>query len=180
MRDAVIHVNPLARKLRVDLWKKHLALAGGGNGIVQPARELEKLIEWPAAAQTIKAIQTLAKNNAALYNKAFGFVPWSDDREDRRSGASIWPTCPPLTEKERFTLAQDQQHKEKLERAQRFASKMPFHESFWQLRGGAAPAGIKGYFTRLPTYWTSGENNHPDPISAMLLTQHGSAETNVG
>jgi phospholipase D1/2 len=172
MRDAVIHVNPLARKLRVDLWKKHLALAGGGNGIVQPAKELEKLIEWPAAAQTVRAIQKLAEDNLDEYHKIFSFVPWSD--AEKRRGASIWPVHHGLNVDQIANKRKDA--KEGKSDASAF---MPFDTEFWQ-PSTKTPTGIKGYFTRLPTYWTSGENNHPDPISAMLLTRNGGTETNLG
>jgi hypothetical protein len=33
-----------------------------------------------------------------------------------------------------------------------------------------APINIKGYFTKLATNWTIGENNHPGQISVMALT----------
>jgi phospholipase D1/2 len=77
LSTASVNVNPLARKLRMELWRKHFGLTGGGNDIVKPAKEVENLIERPAAKETIKAIQTLAADNASAYQKTFPFVPWS-------------------------------------------------------------------------------------------------------
>ncbi|RFP19334.1 MULTISPECIES: phospholipase D-like domain-containing protein [unclassified Duganella] len=151
----VTHVNTLARKLRVDIWKKHFALSAEKTGIVEPAKSMEALIERPAAEETIKEIQSLAKYNAQAYSEAFPHIPWSIDEPPK--GASIWPVCPPGIS---------------AEKAGRLSVKMPFHDDFWlpENKNSARPAQIKGFFTKLPTYWTLGENNHPGQMSVMALT----------
>jgi hypothetical protein len=42
-----------------------------------------------------------------------------------------------------------------------------------------APKKLKGYFTMLPVYWTSGENNHPGEMSVMRLPQRDSIKIEV-
>jgi len=156
LRDRSTTVNPMARKLRMDLWKKHLAFSGN-NGLVQSAAgDMSSLIEKPAAGATIDAIQDLAKANAATYEKAFPFVPWSS----REQGASLWPVCPPGTTGEQ---------------AADWAAKMPFDERFWLPNAPAAnaPSGIKGHFVKLPLNWTLGENNHPSKMSVMAVADAG-------
>jgi len=159
IRDLETTVNPLARNLRMDLWRKHLALAGNGNEIVGAASSLSTLIETPAAQATIKAIQELATSNAELYSRAFPYVPWSKSESSRvgGEGASLWPPCSKGGEKSD---------------AAKVEAEMPFDERFWTSNSKeSAPKGIRGFFTALPTYWTSGENNQPGKMSTVLLTQ---------
>lgn len=158
--EKVTTVNPLARKLRVDLWKKHFALTSGGNNIIRPAEEMFTLIEKPAAEATVQAIQNIARLNAGNYHKAFPFTPWSGTEKTAglRDGCSLWPVCP------KGSSAVD---------AAKITAKMPFDEKFWTSEevNFSKPLGLRGYFTMLPTYWTIGENNHPGEMSVMLLSQ---------
>ncbi|WP_374582010.1 phospholipase D-like domain-containing protein [Pseudoduganella sp.] len=157
--DAVTTVNTLARNLRVDLWKKHLALLGNGNDIVHPASHMLELIERPASRSTIKAIQKLAFDNAEFYKQTFPFVPWSVNATSpkERAGSSLWPTFQMGASINTVTSA---------------AKRMPFDEAFWagKSHGDAAPKKISGFFTALPTYWTINENNQPGNMSTALLT----------
>jgi phosphatidylserine/phosphatidylglycerophosphate/cardiolipin synthase-like enzyme len=164
--DNIRHVNKLARKLRVDLWKKHFALVGA-NDIVKAATEMAAFLERPAAAATIKAIQELAARNSEIYVKTFPHVPWSKtDSDDVRTGASIWPVCPKGAS---------------AARAATLSELMPFHDDFWRKSKASldAPKGIKGFVTKLPINWTIDENNHPGNMSVMALTQNESSQQQV-
>ena len=153
------HVNPLARKYRVDLWKKHFAISSGGNEFVKPATDMLALLEEPASDRTIRAIQDMASANAAVYSKSFAHVPSGGDPEH---GTSLWPVCPLNTP---------------MGKAAGYAKKMPFDKQFWIERKKVPPlTKIIGYFTALPIYWTVGENNHPGEMSVMLLTDSGQRE----
>lgn len=158
--DRVTWVNHLARKLRVDLWNKHFALTSGGNGTIKAASEMSSLIERPASAKTVKAIQQICRTNAAMYHAVFPFIPWSTPQEEAGTGngSSLWPTSP------KGATA---------EVAGKAAEKMPFDIAFWSTAetNFAAPKELKGYFTALPVNWTINENNHPGEMSVMLLTQ---------
>ena len=158
--ETVTSVNPLARRLRVDLWKKHFALEGGGNDIVEPATEMLKLIEKPASEATVQEIHRICAANAMAYKTAFPFAPWSTapSGRDKGSSASIWPVCP------KGATA---------ETAGALAAKMPFDERFWKTEETAfpKPKGVRGYFTKLPVHWTGGENNHPGEMNVMVLSQ---------
>lgn len=159
IRNKITTVNSLARKLRVDLWKKHFALTGGGNKIIKAANEMSALIEKPASDATIKLIQDIARINAGVYHKSFPYVPWSQKQvaEKVLVGCSIWPVC--------------KKNCSPVEAAQ-LSIKMPFDEKFWEARQiSSAPTGLTGYVTMLPVYWTVGENNHPGEMSVMLLSQ---------
>jgi phosphatidylserine/phosphatidylglycerophosphate/cardiolipin synthase-like enzyme len=158
IRDRVTTVNTLARELRVNLWKKHFAITGGGNEIVKPADAMEALIERPAADETIAAIQKIALDNANIYTDTFPHVPWTKTSiKQVQTGASIWPVCPSNTSAENARIG---------------SAKMPFHDDFWKKNAPRvnAPGGIKGYLTKLATNWTIGENNHPGQMSVMALT----------
>jgi phosphatidylserine/phosphatidylglycerophosphate/cardiolipin synthase-like enzyme len=158
--DTVTSVNPLARRLRVDLWKKHFALTGGGNEIVQPAKEMMALIEKPAAQATVNAVRRICLANAKSYRSSFPFTPWSAPQtaNDELIGASLWPVCPKGSS---------------AETAAKLSVKMPFDEKFWTTdeMQFKRPEDLKGYFTMLPVYWTIGENNHPGEMNVMLLSQ---------
>ncbi|MBC7676490.1 MAG: phospholipase, partial [Rhodoferax sp.] len=158
IRDRVTTVNTLARKLRVDLWNKHFAITGGGNDLVKPAAAMAAFIERPAADETIAAIQKMAFDNANIYKKTFPHIPWTDTSEDEvQTGASLWPVCPPNISAKDAGIR---------------SATMPFHEDFWKDNAAhvKAPEKLKGYFTKLPTNWTIGENNHPGQMSVMALT----------
>lgn len=149
-----------AHQLRTDLWRKHLALAGNGNSVVQPASALAALMEQPAAPQTVKLIQQIATANQAAYERTFAHVPRNRDIGGTDLGASIWPMVDRSLKPE---VA--------LSRIQTYASQMPFSEVFWRSAAPkAAPQGLQGFFTALPIYWTEEENNHPD-MNKILLTQ---------
>ncbi|NRR33415.1 hypothetical protein HSX11_24885 [Oxalobacteraceae bacterium] len=167
IRDNMTHVNTLARKLRIELWEKHFALTGGGNGIVKPASEMSDLIERPAADATIEAVQRISSLNAAKYKVAFPFTPWStpQKRNIPGVGASLWPVCPKNSS---------------AATAAALVGKMPFDEKFWTTQETAfvAPTGVKGFFTELPLYWTVGENNHPGEMSVLVLSQNDSPNQN--
>ncbi|GJI95431.1 hypothetical protein RugamoR57_21490 [Duganella caerulea] len=172
LREQVTSVNPLARRLRVDLWRKHFALTGKGNDIIKPATEMEALIEKPAADVTIQTIQSICSSNAEKYQAVFPFTPWSiprtaPDQETQQYGASLWPVCP---------LGSP------AETAAKLAAKMPFDENFWTTQEVQfmKPQGLRGYFTAFPVYWTIGENNHPGEMNVMVLSQtdHPTSENN--
>ncbi len=149
-----------AHQLRTDLWRKHLALAGNGNSVVQPASALAALMEQPAAPQTVKLIQQIATANQAAYEQTFAHVPRSKQVGNPKYEASIWPMVDRSLKPE-IALSQ----------IQTYANRMPFSEAFWKAAAPkAAPQGIQGFFTALPIEWTTGENNHPD-MNKILLTQ---------
>ena len=156
LRESVTTVNTVARKLRMDIWTKHFGLTLGDKGIVKPAMAMSSLIGKPASDATIKRIQQISKQNASIYSKAFPHVPWSNN--DTEQGASLWPVCPKGSD---------------AETAERLSVKMPFHKEFWKHADTQTKSldGIFGFFTELPVYWTSGENNHPGQMSVMALTQ---------
>jgi len=166
-----IKVRKLAHELRKDLWRKHFAL-GGGNDIVKPASLLSALLDKPAAPNTWKAIQSVAKANSMAYATAFDWLPGL--------ASSIWP----VWDKERkFTADNVKKDYEMVQRTVRpFASRMPFSDEFWkQDRPTAkAPVGVRGFICALPLEWTEGENNHPG-MNMILLTQmeHGPTPTAV-
>jgi phosphatidylserine/phosphatidylglycerophosphate/cardiolipin synthase-like enzyme len=166
--EAVTSVASLARRLRVQLWSKHFALKSGGNTIIAPAAEMQRLIESPAAASTIETIQLICNTNADRYRTKFPFVPWSASQQDEGvfNGASLWPVCPSGCS---AALAGE------------LTSKMPFDIKFWTTAEMefTAPKNLKGYLTMLPLYWTVGENNHPGEMSVMLLSQRDSTRTEV-
>jgi phospholipase D1/2 len=154
------HVHVLARKLRVDLWNKHFALAKKGKSIVKPAAELAAFVEQPASETAIKEIQKIALRNAAAYRGSFDFVPWSEgpSEDSDAKGASIWPVC---------------EQRGSLDEAAKVAQRMPFSEDFWKKRVGQLKLPVvKGFICALPVNWTVGENNQPGEMNVMLLTQH--------
>lgn len=149
------HVNPLAREYRKNLWKKHFAISSGGNEFVKPASDMATLMESPASDKTIKAVQQIARANAAVYASAFAHVPAGSAPGNARS---LWPVCP---------------MKSSAKAAEAAAQNMPFEKAFWAKKSKAPALGeILGHFTALPIYWTAGENNHPGEMSVMLLTQN--------
>ena len=157
----VTHVNTIARKLRVDLWKKHFALPKVGKGLVHAASELEEFIEMPSSPETVRAIQRVAEGNSAIYKKTFKFVPWSVDEPPL--GASLWPVCPPKCSRE---LAAE------------LEGSMPFSEAFWMNDSKQSqPQELKGYICALPVNWTLSENNQPGEMNIRVLT-HAPTQSN--
>ena len=146
-------------KLRTDLWRKHLALTGGGNEVVKPASALAGMMEQPAARQTIKLIQQIATSNQAAYERTFEHVP-RDLGPGGEVAASIWPM-----------VNRDPKQTEQTWRdIQNYSKQMPFSEAFWRAgeKSVQLPQVIQGFFTALPIDWTSGENNHPDMNKSLL------------
>lgn len=165
LNGKVTEVHAFAHELRKALWRKHLGLSGGGNGVVQPASHLASLLARPSARSTIRAIQDLARANQAAYEQAFGFLPRSNQQSSPRTPASIWPVF--NRDSEQSSLP-----------AEAYAEQMPFAEKFWQTKASSTPPqGIKGYFTALPIRWTAGENNHPE-MNKLLLTNLGPTGSN--
>lgn len=148
--------SPLARKLRIHLWRKHLALDAGSK-FVLPASEVEAMLEKPASRTTFEAIQRFARENARIYSAKFPHVPSDVDSNGMNKIASIWPVAP---------LGSGE--------AGPYAKLMPFHEEFWQSKATpvSSISGIRGFFTALPTSWTQGENNHPGAMSVLALSQN--------
>ncbi len=145
-------VSANVRRLRVQLWKKLFGFMGG----IQPALDLETVIDKPAAVESWKAVQRVSFANALAYKKAFPFLPNVDG-----GATSIWPTWNRAT--------------------RRLNAYMPFNERFWRpddvLDKPSSwsaksrtiekdPAGIKGFIVALPISWTDSENNS----SGMNLT----------
>lgn len=152
-------VMKFGHELRKALWRKHLGLTSGGNGVVKPASSLATMVDKPSAPETIKAIQELAAGNQASYEKTFGFVPRNlQARSPNKESASIWPV-----------VNRDKDVPD--EAIEAYVNRMPFSDAFWESKlAQAKPIGIQGFFTALSVDWTKGENNHPD-MNKLLLTQ---------
>lgn len=150
-----------ARDLRQQAWRKWL-----GSAVGECAEALDK----PALAASWQKIQSIARQNAGLYEQVFNFIPrdeyqikpYDDDNEPdsgqtkpetqipvTRTPPSIWPV---LAANTNISPSDNQ--------------KMPFSAEFWQQLTQAEQdknrlylQNINGYFTALPIYWTAGENN---------------------
>ncbi len=181
IRDTIIVKAPLngteteamkfGHELRKALWRKHLALNCGGNGVVSAASSLDSLIDKPAAPETIKAIQTLAASNQDIYEKTFAFVPRRHQPGVTQETASIWPTVK--------TKRKSDHTRQAAEPIEIFASRMPFSDEFWSEPAvGAKPSGLRGFFTALPLEWTHGENNHPN-MNKLLLTKLNDSDQSI-
>ncbi|QYF92756.1 hypothetical protein KY495_18795 [Massilia sp. PAMC28688] len=150
-------VNPLARKLRVDLWQKHFAI-GAGNEFVHPVPAAQELLDTPALESTYRRIQALSRANAKTFEANFPHIPVAGNgRSPPARGVSIWPVCPA------GVTAQD---------AAEHAKAMPFHHEFWTHLAGKRSFEGKafGFISKLPTFWTVGEYNHPGEMSVGALT----------
>ncbi len=158
-------VMKFGHELRKALWRKHLGLTSGGNGVVKPASALAAMVSKPSAPETIQAIQALAAGNQAIYENTFGFVPRSKQPGSDEVSASIWPSVI-LKPSSGETMVRDP-----AEPIHVYEGHMPFSDKFWEEPASAGmPSGIQGFFTALPIDWTKGENNHPD-MNKLLLTQ---------
>jgi phosphatidylserine/phosphatidylglycerophosphate/cardiolipin synthase-like enzyme len=160
LRERTI-VNPLARKLRESLWKKHFALSNNGNALVRPAEDLTTVIDKPASSHAVAAIQKIARENAKVYTKTFDFIPkvvGGAGRSRAVESSSIWPVCP-LGASADAAIALE--------------ARMPFHEAFWTAQPAAISSRpmVRDYITQLPVSWTLNENNHPGEMSVMVLTE---------
>ena len=161
LNGKMTEVMKFGHELRKALWRKHLGLTSGGNGVVKPASGLKKMVDKPSAPETIKAIQALAAGNQAIYEKTFGFVPRSKQPGSEEVSASIWPSV---------IFKPSSRERKVRETVDVYANRMPFSDKFWEVGTTASkPSGIQGFFTALPIDWTKGENNHPD-MNKLLLT----------
>ncbi|BBP00016.1 hypothetical protein SFSGTM_07240 [Sulfuriferula nivalis] len=146
-----------ARQLRMAVWNKLFGITAGG---VRAATELKDAVESPGAKASWEAIQKRAKQNTALYEAAFDFIPRNkcpyypvDGSEP--SSSSIWPRWnrDPKINKQ--------------------VAAMPFEASFWissQFNATAAAKlnEVKGFITLLPIEWTKGENNNLGYPTALV------------
>ncbi|EKU80538.1 phospholipase D-like domain-containing protein [Massilia timonae] len=145
-------VSANVHRLRVQLWRKLFGFMAGS----QPARDLENVIDKPAAMESWKAVQHVSYANALAYKKAFPFLPHVDG-----GSSSIWSTWNRST--------------------RRLDAHMPFNERFWRLDNvmdkpsswnaksrtiETDPIGVKGFIVALPMSWTDSESNS----SGMNLT----------
>jgi phosphatidylserine/phosphatidylglycerophosphate/cardiolipin synthase-like enzyme len=169
-------VGKAVHQLRVDLWKKHfgLSMAGGSSG-VSPAAGLAQYLEQPAAEETWKAIQKVAKENTGLYNRVFDFIPQDisqvqprktpDLKQFKKTGfpASTWPTW----------AYRDLVH---IDHGGELMGPMPHEERFWHsntladVKMFSPPFGVQGFICTLPVNWTRGENNDSG-INLSILAQ---------
>jgi phospholipase D1/2 len=160
LNGKMTEVLKFGHELRTQLWRKHLALDIKGNAVVKPASHMSEMVKQPSAPSTIKAIQALAAKNQAAYERAFSHIP--RNKGPNKVEASIWPVCNRNTDYPSRPITIDM-------------TDMPFSEQFWDAsKSGISLAGIQGFFTALPTEWTTGENNHPD-MNKVLLTQFDSS-----
>jgi phospholipase D1/2 len=168
-----VKVRKLAHELRVNLWRKHFALHGG-NDVVQPASELESMLDKPADPATWQAIQRIAAANLSAYVGPFAWVPGNQK--------SVWPSWPYGAKAERVTGADNSNIQNRLRLKQykldhefgvQLERRMPFSKDFWKNPPAATkPAGIKGFICAIPLRWTEQENNHPC-MNMILLTDNG-------
>lgn len=145
-----------ARELRQNAWRKWMGSA---------AEECAEALDKPALKASWGKIQSIAKDNADIYEEVFNFIPrnvfesesskrnvYSDNKETKnrkdQTPASIWPI-----------LAANKNN------SRADSEKMPFSESFWREYKKRSFVNyhhlkkIKGYFTALAPNWTSGEDN---------------------
>lgn len=141
-----IPVRRFAHELRRGIWSKLFGIAGN----VRPASELQYAVDHPASPKSWKLIQTVASQNASLYEAAFGFIPRNKDPNDAEGErpASIWPVW---------------DRDQKADYPNR--NKMPFEADFWKgpqhfAAGAAGLSKVRGFITALPIEWTKGENNN--------------------
>ena len=129
-------VRKFAHNMRKEVWNKLFGITGGQH----PASGLKDAIKQPGKPESWELIQKQAKDNAALYEAAFPFVP-RNYIKDSTTPASVWPVW--INGKQ--------------------TSPMPFEDIFWTKARHTAAASnlskIKGYITALPHLWTFGENN---------------------
>jgi phospholipase D1/2 len=145
-------VRKFAHQLRIDIWKKLFGFTDGKR----PATELAKAIEQPGSADSWKAIQKRAAQNAALFEAAFPWTPrnWTVNRRGSKTFASILPTW------DAFAAAPTDASWGNLGQ---LSSPMPFQPEFWskprQQAGAANLEQVRGFISALPFMWGQGENN---------------------
>jgi len=172
------HAYPVGRSihtLRVELWRKHFGLSGGGR----PAKALASVLERPAAAATWKSIQNAATKNLRAYAEAFAHVP-RDVASDAQAPDSIWPVW--AYPKGHPAFDKSPPRPQPIWAGGLRKHHMPFDEGFWHdakranlVRAGeSAPMGIQGFITALPIDWTRGENN-VSGLNLLLVAQVGEA-----
>jgi hypothetical protein len=131
---------------RWHFFPKEDASSAAGHGLRHHAARAGEEFD------TIQSLQTMRQ----LVSGAVAVLSY-DYKAKAAEGASLWPPCPKGGEKSD---------------AAKVEAEMPFDERFWTSNSKeSAPKGIRGFFTALPTYWTSGENNQPGKMSTVLLTQ---------
>jgi phospholipase D1/2 len=143
-----------AQSLRKAVWKKIFGLeqreclATGGAG---PASELDEMLDKPAAAATVQAIQRVARANQKVYESTFDWIP-RDSAPSPTAAPSIWPRWKDGTSSGE-------------QAAGKLVAPMPFDEAFWEVPELGADAAsklnaIKGFITALPITWTRNQNNN--------------------
>ncbi|WP_158412975.1 phospholipase D-like domain-containing protein [Holophaga foetida] len=178
-------VSACVHELRKNLWKKIFGLMGSDK----PASALASVLDKPAAPETWKAIQKVARVNSERYEEAFWHIPRNiaDPRfqapahKDDKPPCSIWPVW-------RYN---DSLHHAK---GGKMLYRMPFEAAFWQGVGvrdesnswqtGAkaanhgrapekAPQGVQGFIVELPIEWTRGESNDSGQNLTILAQKEG-------
>lgn len=166
-----VPVRHFARDLRKQVWRKLFGITAGGD---KAANELKSAVLHPAAPASWKAIQKRAKQNTALYEAAFNWIPRNMDPTDssKTRFALIWPRWDVNLEKKRIDA------KKKglpYKHINPMPTPMPFDAAFWKSpqhnpEGAQKLSEVKGFLTLLPIYWTKGENNKI-PYHNTLITQ---------
>lgn len=173
-------VSETVHNFRVKLWRKHFAL-DIEHDFIDPAKDLAKILDKPAALTTAKAIQKIAKLNTDRYNAVFPFIPQNDSPVQGKKkdypaqifkgnypklditpryyplGCSIWPQWA-------YNDPDNQALGGKL------IGQMPFQQEFWDnaLVPYKTPEIIQGFITELPIYWTRGEGNISNTAQAVI------------
>lgn len=149
-----------AQHLRKAVWRKifgleqKACLIQGGAGA---ASDLDSMLDKPAAAETVSAIQRIAKANQRAYESVFNWIPRdlsanSLQNEGAPASASIWPLWEKKGQKATPSMAN-------------LTAPMPFQEAFWRrvdidVSHIESLNKIRGFITLLPIQWTDGENNN--------------------
>jgi phospholipase D1/2 len=145
-------VRKFAHQLRIDIWKKLFGFTDGKR----PATELAKAIEQPGAADSWKAIQKRAAQNAALFEAAFPWTPrnWVVNSQARKTESSILPT---------WDNGLPAPAGAPWGRLGRLSKPMPFQPEFWNHpqhdAGVEKIEQVRGCISALPILWSSKENN---------------------
>ena len=170
--------------------KKSLAV----KGKVVPAASLAGMLDQPGAPATWKAIQKIADDNAAAYEKAFHFIPRSAsafqdmnpprpqaaiDRDpvNGKRGASVWPCWKyqdpynhaaggEMAAWHPFELPYWQGYEKYKEKAEKNGEKV--EKRLWPKP--SEPEEIQGFIVTMPPLWTAGENNYTG-INMSILAQ---------
>lgn len=148
-----------AQSLRKAVWRKifglekKVSLAQGGAGA---ASDLDLMLDKPAAAETVSAIQRIARANQRAYESVFNWIPqdWAplSQNDDTPAFASIWPLWVNREQNTTPSMAD-------------MTALMPFQEAFWRSvevdRAHVdSLSEIRGFISALPIQWTKDENNN--------------------